>query len=74
MNLSRWLIYIGLGLIGLGLLVWVLGKTGLDLGRLPGDIRIQKEKWGVYFPIVTCIVLSVLLTLLINFLLWLFRK
>ncbi|MES2121423.1 MAG: DUF2905 domain-containing protein [Chlamydiota bacterium] len=74
MNLSRWLIYVGIGLIGLGFLVWVLGKTGLDLGRLPGDLRIQKEKFGVYFPIVTCIILSVLFTLLINFLLWLFRK
>jgi hypothetical protein len=43
---------------------------GLPLGRLPGDIVIQRERGSFYFPIVTCIVLSVLLTLVFS----LFRK
>ncbi len=37
------------------------------LGRLPGDIHIKREGFSFYFPVVTCIVLSIILTLLINF-------
>lgn len=42
----------------------------LPLGRLPGDIHIVKEGFSFYFPIVTCLVISLLLSLLI----WLFRR
>lgn len=57
-------------LIGLGVLLilaglfWQAVGRWLPLGRLPGDIVVQKEGFSFYFPIVTCIVLSVLLTLL----------
>ncbi|HEX7928427.1 MAG TPA: DUF2905 domain-containing protein [bacterium] len=40
------------------------------LGRLPGDVSIQRESFSFYFPITTCIVLSVVLSLLF----WLFRR
>jgi hypothetical protein len=42
----------------------------LPLGRLPGDIRVESASGGFYFPIVTCLVISVIVSLL----LWLFRK
>jgi hypothetical protein len=73
-SLARWLIFIGFGVVALGLLVWLFGKMGIAFGKLPGDIHVQKEKFSIYFPIVTSIVLSILLTLLINFILWILRK
>ncbi|HHY60865.1 MAG TPA: DUF2905 domain-containing protein [Clostridia bacterium] len=63
------LIYLGLGIALLGLLVWVISRV-LPMGRLPGDIFIQKEGLTVYFPIVTCIIISLVLTVLLN----LFRR
>jgi hypothetical protein len=54
-------------LIGLGVLLVVVGlavQLGLPIGRLPGDIRIQRGNSTFYFPIVTCIVISVVLTVL----------
>lgn len=55
----------------LGGLLWVGGHMGL--GALPGDIRIQREGWSCYFPIVTSIVVSVALTLLVGLLLKVLR-
>jgi hypothetical protein len=40
------------------------------MGRLPGDIRIEKENARFYFPIVTCVVLSIILTLVIRLVIW----
>jgi ribose/xylose/arabinose/galactoside ABC-type transport system permease subunit len=65
-SLGKWIATLGLMLIVLGGLVWLLGKTGLPLGRLPGDIRIEGEKMSCYVPIVTMVLLSVLLTIVIN--------
>jgi len=48
-----------------GLLVWG-GFVPKWLGRLPGDVRIEREHSGFYFPIVTCIVLSIILSLLFS--------
>ena len=63
MNLARTLIYVGLGVAALGLAVFVLERSGVKLFRLPGDIVWRRRNTTVYFPIVTSIVLSVLLTL-----------
>jgi hypothetical protein len=52
----------------LGLVLSLLGRTGL--GRLPGDIVVERGSWTFYFPIVTSIVLSLLLTAI----LWLLRR
>ncbi|WP_018086393.1 DUF2905 domain-containing protein [Desulfurispora thermophila] len=64
--LGRVLLWGGLLLAMLGLLLLWGGKF-LSLGRLPGDIVWQRGPVTFYFPIVTCIVLSLLLTLLLNF-------
>jgi Protein of unknown function (DUF2905) len=58
--LARILIVVGVVLVGLGLLM----KLGLPLGRLPGDIVIHRGNSTVYIPIVTCLVVSLLLSLL----------
>jgi len=68
-DLGKTLVFTGLFMTGVGLLLWSgVGKGWL--GRLPGDIRIEKESVSFYFPLVTCILTSALLTVL----LWLFRK
>ncbi len=47
--------------------IMVLGGKLFGLGRLPGDIFIQKGNFSFYFPLVTCIILSILLTVILNF-------
>lgn len=71
-TLGRGLVYVGVGLVLLGGLVVLLGRV-LDLGNLPGDLVYEGENVRVYVPIATMIVLSVVLTLLLNLVLRLFR-
>jgi len=65
---GRWLIIAGVVLIVLGIAWPYLAKLGL--GRLPGDIRVERDGFTFYFPITTGIIVSLVLSLL----LWLFRK
>ena len=62
---ARFIIILGAALIALGVMLPYVAKLGF-FGKLPGDIRIKGENFSFYFPIATCIVLSVLLTLLGN--------
>lgn len=66
--MQRFLIVLGLAILVVGIAWPWLARLGL--GRLPGDIRIEKDGFGFYFPLTTSIVVSVVLTLL----LWLWRK
>lgn len=66
--MMRFLITLGLVLIVLGLLWPYLSKLGL--GRLPGDIVIERASGTFYFPIVTCLILSIVLSALM----WLFGR
>ncbi|MCG6970538.1 MAG: DUF2905 domain-containing protein [Gammaproteobacteria bacterium] len=68
MNISRLLIIFGIVLVILGLAWPVIQKIGL--GRLPGDIVYEKDNVRFYFPIVTSIIVSLILTLIF----WIFRK
>jgi hypothetical protein len=65
-SLGKWIVAVGALLLVTGGALWLLGRTGLPLGRLPGDIRIQRDGFSCYFPIVTMVVLSVVLTVLLN--------
>ena len=68
-ELGRMLVVVGLALAAVGVLMWSgVGKGWL--GRLPGDIHYARGNFSFHFPLVTCLVLSALLT----FLLWLFRR
>lgn len=54
-------------LLMIGAVLFVLQKFNIPIGRLPGDIVIKKENFSFYFPVVSCLVVSVLLTLFFNF-------
>jgi len=71
-TLGRGLLYVGIGLVAVGGLLMLLGRV-LDLGNLPGDLVYKGEHVRVYIPLGTMIVLSILLTILLNFVLRLFR-
>lgn len=70
MPFGRMLITIGLVLVAVGLFFTFGGRLPFRLGRLPGDIYVQGKSSTFYFPLVTCIVLSILLSLVM----WLMRK
>ena len=73
-SLGKGIAALGVVLVIVGGLLWLLSRTGLPLGRLPGDIRIQGENMSCYVPIVTMIVLSVVLTLLLNIIIRLLNR
>ena len=62
-ELGKFLVILGAVIIVLGLLLWGGVGTGW-LGRLPGDIRIERGNSAFYFPIVTCIIISIVLSLI----------
>jgi hypothetical protein len=65
-NIGRTIIIFGIALIFVGVLVYGLGKFNLPLGRLPGDIRIEGRNGSFYFPVTTSILVSILLSFLLN--------
>jgi len=67
---SKWIIGIGVIIILVGIIIYFFHDKLNWIGRLPGDIRIEKENFRFYFPIVTMILFSLLGTLII----WLIRK
>jgi len=69
--IAKLLVIGGAVLIVIGLL-WQVGGRFLPLGRLPGDIVVEKENVKFYFPVVTCIVISIVLTL-VSYLFRLFK-
>lgn len=71
-NIGRLLLWAGLGLVAVGGVVFVLGRF-VDLGALPGDFTFRGENVRVYVPITTMIVVSVVLTILLNLILRLFQ-
>ncbi|MFO1103960.1 MAG: DUF2905 domain-containing protein [Methylocystis sp.] len=66
--MARFLIVAGLVLIGLGVL-WMIGER-FGLGRLPGDIVVERDNFHFYFPLASSLVLSLVISLLI----WLFNR
>jgi hypothetical protein len=72
-DLGRLLIALGVVLLIAGGLLLLLGRTGIPLGRLPGDISYRSKNVSVYFPLGTSILLSVLLSL-VFYLLSRFRR
>ena len=69
MQLGKFLVLAGVILVGLGLMLMLGSRLSFfGLGRLPGDISYKSKNVTVYFPIVTCLLLSALVTLLF----WLF--
>lgn len=67
---GKYLILIGFAVVAIGIIVYLFSDKLHWLGRLPGDIRVEKENFRFYFPVVTMLLLSGLLNLII----WLLRK
>lgn len=68
-SLARWVILTGLVIILIGIGLWLAGQFDLPLGRLPGDIHIERGRFSCFIPLATSILLSLLLTLALNILL-----
>lgn len=64
----------GIVLFVVGGLVFLATKFGIPFGRLPGDIRIERDGFSFYFPLASSIVISIVLTLIINVVLRLLKK
>jgi len=71
-DMGRMLIWLGGGLLVLGVLLLLAGKAP-GLGKLPGDILIERENFKLFIPLGTMVVLSILLTLLLNLIVRLIR-
>ncbi len=65
-SFARILIILGLFLVAVGGLVFLLAKMGIPLGHLPGDIRIQTANFTCFFPLASMIIVSVVLTIILN--------
>jgi DUF2905 family protein len=70
MGLGRALITLGVALVVLGVLVTFAGRLPFRLGRLPGDIYVHGKRSSFYFPLATCLVVSIVLSVLM----WVFRR
>lgn len=64
-EIGRLLVFLGISLVVIGGIVILLGRTGLPLGRLPGDIVYRGRNATFYFPLATSIMLSVILSLIL---------
>jgi hypothetical protein len=73
-SLGKWIILFGLAIVVVGLVVWIAGKVGVPFGSLPGDLRVERPGFSFSFPVVTCIVISIVLTALLNLIMWFFRR
>jgi hypothetical protein len=67
---GKLIIFIGIGIVAAGIIVWLMGDKLRFLGRLPGDIRIERQNVRIYIPITTMILVSLLLSAI----LWLINK
>ena len=73
-ELGRTLIFAGAALAAVGVVMWLAARPSglpLRLGRLPGDIAYQGKNGSFYFPVTTCILLSVVFTLILWLVQWL---
>jgi H+/Cl- antiporter ClcA len=64
--MARWFIIAGIILIVIGLILWLAPGLFSWFGKLPGDIRIEKENSKVFIPITSMLLISIVLTVLIN--------
>jgi hypothetical protein len=63
---GKFIILAGVIIVVIGIIIYIFSDKLSFLGKLPGDIRIEKENFRFYFPITTMIILSILLTVIIN--------
>jgi hypothetical protein len=69
-EVGKLVVLVGVFVVIAGVILWRFPSLFNWVGKLPGDISIQKENFSLYFPVVTCLLVSILVTLLS----WLFRR
>ena len=65
-SIARLFVLMGIVFLVIGGLLYLAGRANLPLGRLPGDIRIVRENFSCFMPVATMILLSVILTVVLN--------
>jgi len=65
MDMGKFLVIAGIVIVALGLVFLLSDKV--PLGRLPGDLKLGTERFRIYIPVATCVLLSVVVTLIVNF-------
>ena len=73
-SVARLPVFSGLGLAALGGLLWLASRSGLPLGRLPGDIHFHTGNISCFFPLATMILISLVLTVAVNLIARFFGK
>jgi hypothetical protein len=73
-TIGKWLIVLGLVLAAVGGMIWIAGKVGIPFGGLPGDISVDRPGFSFRFPLGTSILVSIILTILLNVIIWIFRR
>ncbi len=68
-DIGKIIIFLGLLMVVIGFIL-MLGSKMPFIGKLPGDIAIERKNYSFYFPVTTCIIISIIL----SFILWLFNK
>ncbi len=69
-GIGKALIYIGIVTVALGIILWLASKLGIGFGKLPGDLSFKSGNSSFYFPIATSLIISILLTILLNLFFW----
>ena len=64
-DLGKALIFFGLIVVAAGLLLVLAGRTNLPIGRLPGDLLYRRKNTTIYFPLATCLILSLVVSLVL---------
>jgi uncharacterized membrane protein len=62
-QIGRWLVFFGLIIVAVGLVIMLLGRFGIF--KLPGDLTFGSKNWRIFIPITTCILISIILTLIL---------
>lgn len=72
--MGKMIFWVGISIAILGVVIWLGDKMGLPFGRLPGDLAWKSKNFALYFPLATSLVVSLLLTVLLNLIFWFWRK
>ena len=73
-NIGRLLVFMGLGLAAVGAVLWALSRTNIPIFQLPGDFRFEFSNVSCFVPLATMVVVSLLLTLVLNVIIRLLNK
>jgi hypothetical protein len=65
-NLGKWVLILGLAMTAVGGVLWLAGRLGLPLSRLPGDLRFETGGVTCFIPLATSILVSLALTVILN--------